>query len=239
MFLHNSDKIALKLKEQQISYSDLHKKVNHYASLFSKNCQRVVIFSENRLEWVYSFYASWQNDCTVVPVDYLSTAEEISYIVEDSVPEIFFCSREREPLLREVVASLDYTPQILVFEDIEEAGTAQDATLRPNTTHTPNLKATCLIIYTSGTTGTPKGVMLSYENILANIDAVSQGVKIFSADERVMLLLPLHHIFPLIGSMAAPLYVGATVAICPSLQSEEIINTLQENKITILSEYVS
>jgi long-chain acyl-CoA synthetase len=234
MFLHNSDKIALKLKEQQISYPDLHKKVAHYASLFSKNCQRVVIFSENRLEWVYSFYASWQNDCTVVPVDYLSTAEEIGYIIEDSVPEIFFCSREREQLLREVVASLDYTPQILVFEDIEEAGTSQDATPRQDITHTPDLKATCLIIYTSGTTGTPKGVMLSYENILANIDAVSQGVKIFSTDERVMLLLPLHHIFPLIGSMAAPLYVGATVAICPSLQSEDIINTLQENKITIL-----
>ena len=234
MFLHNSDKTALKLKEQEVSYPELHKKVNHYASLFSKECQRVLIFSENRLEWVYAFYASWQNNCTVVPVDYLSTVEEVSYIVKDSVPEVFFCSREREPLLRKMAESLDYTPQILVFEDIEESSTAQDASSQQDTTHAPDMNSTCLIIYTSGTTGTPKGVMLSYENVLANVDAVSHGVKIYSQDERVMLLLPLHHIFPLLGSMVAPLYVGATVAICPSLQSEDIINTLQENKITIL-----
>lgn len=234
MFLHNSNKTALKLKDQEISYPELHKKINYYASLFAKDCQRVLIFSENRLEWVYGFYACWQNNCTVVPVDYLSTVEEVSYIVEDSVPEVFFCSREREPLLRKMAENLDYTPQILVFEDIEESGTVPDDASLQNTTHTPDLNSTCLIIYTSGTTGTPKGVMLSYENILANVDAVTHGVKIYSQDERVMLLLPLHHIFPLLGSMVAPLYVGATVAICPSLQSEDIINTLQENKITIL-----
>ena len=234
MFLHNSNKTALKLKDQEVSYPKLHGKVNYYSSLLAKDCKRVLIFSENRLEWVYAFYASWQNNCTVVPVDYLSTVEEVSYIVEDSVPEVFFCSREREPLLRKMAENLDYTPQILVFEDIEESDNAPEDRSLQNNTHTPDLDSTCLIIYTSGTTGTPKGVMLSYENILANVDAVSHGVKIYSQDERVMLLLPLHHIFPLLGSMVAPLYVGATVAICPSLQSEDIINTLQENKITIL-----
>ncbi len=235
MLLHNSDKTALKLKDQEISYPELHRKAKQYATLFSAETQRVVILSENRLEWIYSFYASWQNNCTVVPIDYLSTVEEISYIVKDSVPEVFFCSREREAIVKKVTEALDYTPQIIVFEDIEEAGVAanEDSPLLENSLE-PDLNATCLIIYTSGTTGTPKGVLLSYENVLANIDAVSHGVQIYTKDERVMLLLPLHHIFPLLGSMVAPLYVGATVAICPSLQSEDIINTLQENRITIL-----
>lgn len=234
MLLHNADKTALKLKDQTVSYPDLHKKAKQYASLFSTETKKVLIFAENRLEWIFSFYASWQNNCTVIPVDYLSTVEEVSYIVEDSVPEVFFCSREREPVLRLVIAGLDYTPQLIVYEDIEESASTADDSTHQLTNPDPDLNATCLIIYTSGTTGTPKGVMLSYENILANVDAVSNGVKIFSIDERVMLLLPLHHIFPLLGSMVAPLYVGATVAICPSLQSEDIINTLQENRLTIL-----
>ena len=96
------------------------------------------------------------------------------------------------------------------------------------------MDGTALIIYTSGTTGDPKGVMLSYENILANIEAVTRGVPIYTIDERVMLLLPLHHIFPLLGSMVAPLFAGSTIAISPSLQSEDIISTLQDNQITIL-----
>lgn len=234
MFLHNSEKTALKWKNQEVSYPELHRKVHQYSQMFPKETRRVLIFSENRMEWIYGFYASWHNHCTVVPVDYLSTVEEVSYIIEDSVPEVFFCSREREQILREVTRSLEYNPQILVFEDIEEAALAETDIPAPDHKDTLDLNATALIIYTSGTTGTPKGVMLSNENISANIDAVSHGVPIFSINERVMLLLPLHHIFPLIGSMVAPLYVGATVAICPSLQSDDIIKTLQENQITIL-----
>jgi long-chain acyl-CoA synthetase len=48
------------------------------------------------------------------------------------------------------------------------------------------------------------------------------------------MLLPLHHIFPLMGTMIIPLYAGGSVAISPSMASEDIIKTLQDNKITIL-----
>ncbi len=234
MFLRNHEKTALKWKNREISYPDLLKEAAYYSTLFSHTTQRVLIFSENRPEWIYSFYASWKNNCTVIPVDYLSTVEEVAYIAEDSSPEVFFCSRQREAILRKVVESLDYIPQIIVYEDIEkvESPLSEDST--NNDLAEPVLDDTALIIYTSGTTGDPKGVMLSYENVLANVEAVTKGVPIYSIDERVMLLLPLHHIFPLLGSMVAPLFVGATIAISPSLQSEDIINTLQDNQIAII-----
>ncbi len=232
MFLHNHGKTALKLKDREVSYDALLREVHHYSELFPATTDKVLIFSENRLEWVYSFYAGWKNNCTIIPVDYLSTAEEVEYIVHDSSPEVWFCSREREPVLRQVADSVGCKPQILIYEEINS--TDLTAKTQPGNLASPDMNATALIIYTSGTTGTPKGVMLSFENILANIEAVSIGVEIYSIDERVMLLLPLHHIFPLLGSMIAPLFVGATVAICPSLQSEDIIKTLQDNRITIL-----
>ncbi len=234
MFLRNFDKTALKWKDSEISYADLLKEVSFFATLFPDTTDRVVIFSENRPEWIAGFYAAWKNNCTVIPIDYLSTVEEVSYIVQDSLPEVFFCSREREPVLQKVAESLDYIPQILVFEDIDKNNDSTSETSACNDLADPNLNDTALIIYTSGTTGSPKGVMLSYDNVLANVEAVSVGVPIYSIDERVMLLLPLHHIFPLLGSMVAPLCVGATVAISPSLQSADIINTLQQNQITII-----
>ena len=90
------------------------------------------------------------------------------------------------------------------------------------------------MIYTSGTTGTPKGVMLSFENLLANVEAVTIGAPIYAPDERVLMLLPLHHIFPLLGTLVMPFQIGATVALSPSLRAEDIVRTLQNNKITIL-----
>ena len=84
------------------------------------------------------------------------------------------------------------------------------------------------IIYTSGTTGNPKGVMLSYKNVLFNIDAVSVSVPIFKEESNVMILLPLHHVFPLIGSLVAPLYVGSTVHIAEGMNAEAILTTLTQ-----------
>ena len=91
-----------------------------------------------------------------------------------------------------------------------------------------NPNDTAVIIYTSGTTGSPKGVMLSYDNLLVNIEAVTTDVEIYKNEDSVMILLPLHHIFPLVGTLVAPLSVGATVVFSPSMASEDIMATLQQ-----------
>ena len=56
--------------------------------------------------------------------------------------------------------------------------------------------STALILYTSGTTGNPKGVMLSFKNLLANLNAVCRDVPIYVEGDRIMILLPFHHILP-------------------------------------------
>ncbi|HMB00135.1 MAG TPA: AMP-binding protein, partial [Spirochaetota bacterium] len=93
---------------------------------------------------------------------------------------------------------------------------------------------TALIIYTSGTTGSPKGVMLSFKNLRANIKAVSEDIPVFRPRRQTMLLLPLHHIFPLAGSLLAPLATGGTTVLCPGLKPAEIMSTLQHNQINII-----
>jgi len=232
MFLRNHDKIALRFQNEALQYDELLSQVGLFAELFSRETEKVLIFSENRPEWIFCFYSAWKNRSIVIPVDCFSTVEEVSYIVCDCRPEVFFCSREREPVLRQVVSELDYSPQILVFEDI--AVNSAGRRFPPEALETPDLADTALIIYTSGTTGSPKGVMLSYENVFANVEAVSIGAPILTGIERVLMLLPLHHVFPLIGSMIAPLFVGATIVLCPSLRSEDIVRTLCDNRVTII-----
>ena len=97
-----------------------------------------------------------------------------------------------------------------------------------------NLEDVMLINYTSGTTGNPKGVMLTYKNVMFNIDSVSKQVPIFQEDSNVMVLLPLHHILPLLGSLVAPLYMGGTLHIAEAMNAESIIKTLNAGKVSII-----
>lgn len=231
IFLKPVDKTAIIAGKERISYSDLHLHIGHYRSALDEGkVAKVAIFSENRPEWIYAFYAAWFNHSIAVPIDHLSSSDEIFFILNDCRPEALFCSESHLPTIKEAVAGLNYQIRILVFETLNTADSSKTLT----GSIPEDLNKTALIIYTSGTTGTPKGVMLSFENVLANIRGVSVEIPIYQEAERVMIMLPLHHTFPLLGSMVAPLAVGATVAITPSLSSEDILSTLQENKITII-----
>ena len=191
MFIKKSDNIALIWKNTKISYSQLLKKIGQYAVLTDLPADsKIAICSENRLEWVYAFYSTWHNQSICIPIDFMATADEIAYVLMDAKPEVVFYSLETETSILEAVEQLDYQPILLLLDDIsQEMG---DQEIEGQFSVEPD--KTAVIIYTSGTTGNPKGVMLTYKNILANARAVTEEVPFFTADQRVMVLLPLHHI---------------------------------------------
>ena len=76
-------KVALILPDQTLSYAQLLTRAAGYGGLIPAETERVLIFSENRAEWLYAFYAAWGSGCTVVPVDYQATAEEVAFILRD------------------------------------------------------------------------------------------------------------------------------------------------------------
>ena len=222
-------KPALILPGQSLSYDQLLRMAHGFSCLIPDETERVLIFSENRPEWIYAFYAAWGSGCTAVPVDYQATADEVAFILNDCRPSVLFCSLERKAVLTEALSQLDSDPQLLVFEALPEIQGLDSGPIQA-----PDPEKTALLIYTSGTTGTPKGVMLSFANLIANVEAVTIGCPIYNPAERVLMLLPLHHIFPLLGTLVMPLQIGATVALCPSLVAADIVRTLQQNRITIL-----
>ncbi|UCF64848.1 MAG: AMP-binding protein, partial [bacterium] len=231
MLLNHNGKIALVWKDEHINYEVLLRHIHYYATLFdAKQTGKVAIFSENRPEWAYAYYAAWKNNAITVPIDYMAPPDDVAYILNDCQPEVIFCSRETANILEQCKQQLTYTIQIHLFEDQQYEVSRFD----PVEIDDPDLNRTAVIIYTSGTTGSPKGVMLSFDNLLANIEAVSHDIPIFNKERKVLALLPLHHIFPLMGTLVAPLYAGGTIAFSPTLNSEDIIATLQDNGINII-----
>ena len=202
----------------------------YYSSLISVHeSKNIAIFSPNRPEWIYSFYGAWDSKSTVVPIDFMAKPEELAYILNDSESKIIFYADETSEVLNEALPLLNFQPVLYNFDKIKEPEheTNSDISIEGQKDET------AVIIYTSGTTGSPKGVMLSFDNLMANVEAVAQIIPIFTADRPVMVLLPLHHIFPLLGTIVAPLQVGALIALTPSMKSDAILKTLQENKIAI------
>ncbi|MCF8338524.1 MAG: AMP-binding protein, partial [Bacteroidales bacterium] len=229
--LKRRDGEALIYKDKHYSYDDLLKHANAYGQYLEQyRPEKVMIFSENRPEWIFAFYGSWLNQATVIPADPMSAASDISYMAADSEPEVLFCSAEKKAITQEAIHQLSNPPEVVVFDEIHSL---------PEPVEVKEVEPvsdddSAVIIYTSGTTGKPKGVVLSYRNLKSNMDAVSFQIPIFKPSERVMILLPLHHIFPLMGSMIVVMYSGATAVMAPGMTNEHIINTLQNHKVTIL-----
>ncbi|MDP4173255.1 MAG: AMP-binding protein [Bacteroidota bacterium] len=230
MFTQDFNKTAIIYNDKSFSYADFLSEIQSFSSLLNiSQGQRVALFAENRPEWIFSFFATWNSGGINVPIDFLSTAEEVNFIFNDCKPACVFTSKNNLPVLQKALETLDYSPKIIVFEDIKttELSSVQ-AKLQVN-----DKDDIGVIIYTSGTTGSPKGVMLSFDNLYSNVECIT-GLGIIGFDDRVIAILPFHHAFPLQGTILMPLYIGGTVIIPNQISSDEIIKTLQKHKITIL-----
>jgi len=226
----NLDRNYIITHNQKIRGSELLKYIQQYSLLVNdQGITKVAIYSENRLEWIYAFYAALQSNCIAIPIDYMSSAEDVAYIIDDCQPEILFISEAMQEAYTKVKQKITFKPQIIVFEDHPPVADQPETTwIGPD-----NNETTAVIIYTSGTTGSPKGVMLSYTNIIQNMVAVIEE-KIFQTESQTLILLPLHHIFPLVGSMMVPLYSGGTIVVSPSMQTTDLMKTLAENQVTVM-----
>ena len=232
------NKIAIIAGSHDVTYGEMLQRVAQFARKTPKGKQsKTVVFSENREGWAYAFFSVWLNEGIAVPVDASSTPSDVAYILHDCQPDAVWVSKEREPVLREALLAEAKSPQVLIIDDYEQLPVDNEpkTTVLPWTSLSePDNDDTAIIIYTSGTTGSPKGVMLSYANLKANVHSVSFDVPIYTAKRRALVLLPLHHVLPLMGSLIAPLYMGGGIAISPSLSGPDIMDTLCRGQVGIM-----
>jgi long-chain acyl-CoA synthetase len=233
------EKTAIIVGERNVSFAGALQYIDMFAEQIpSGNDKRVVLFGENSEGWIYAFFGIWQQGAVAVPVDASSTVSDFSYILCDCTPHAIWTSQHNVPVVEQALAQTGLDIPFFIIEErmkeLPDFARELPDRLPWAELDVPYNQKVALIIYTSGTTGSPKGVMLSYQNLMANIKGVSQDVRIYTSKSRVMILLPLHHVLPLMGSLIAPFWKGGGVAICPSLTAADLMDTLCRGKVAIV-----
>ncbi|NPA41863.1 MAG: AMP-binding protein [Aquificae bacterium] len=225
--LRDHKKTALIHGGRRISYGELIENVGSFANLMDTlPDERVLIISENRPEWIYSLFATWKRGSIAVPVDFMSTPEEIAYIIRDAKPKLAFCSEQTKENLEKAVELSGEELEVVNFDSVALPKPLEKSVHR-------DAEDIALLLYTSGTTGNPKGVMLTFKNLFSNIEGVVQ-TKIATKEDSTLAILPFHHSYPLMVTVLVPLHIGSTIVFLDKLTPEDILDKLQTYRISVI-----
>ncbi len=195
---------------------------------------RVALCLKNGVNWVTLDLAALGLGLVVVPLYLEDNAENMAWCLRDSGARLLVLENARQCLALQ--ACTDELPPLVCVQD-GAAGGIELADWLPLSTETqfevlslaPDVLAT--IVYTSGTTGRPKGVMLSHANILANVAASSEVVRLHGEDS-LLSLLPLSHMFERTCGYYLPLAAGIKVAYARGVQ--QIGEDLAHHRPTVM-----
>jgi long-chain acyl-CoA synthetase len=206
-----------------ITCRDLLAKTNSCFDTISNNRlnigDRIVYKGKNSIDWVAWNIATNSWGCSWVPLYSNQTNQHSQYIIDNCNPTLFIT----DDIENTNVKNTRIISNKIVVEDHNYH---KPLTIEPITT-------LANIIYTSGTTGNPKGVMLSHENIISNIESINTRFKAFNNKNLTSLnILPWAHIYGLTAELYYNILNNNKIAI--SNGPDKFIKELREIKPNIL-----
>ena len=185
----------------------------------------VAVILDNSRWWPISYLALMHSGAVAVPLYPHLEFDQLRSLLVHSGAKMIITS---EALRQKIMQSIHDLPIPLCIIDTLDTSVHDRPVIQ--TIYATDLA--CLL-YTSGTTAVPKGVMLTHENLLANVTSL-QGLKILSRRDCIACLLPLYHAYPLMVNFLLPLLSGAKISVAETLDLGAMSACMNQTRVTVV-----
>jgi malonyl-CoA/methylmalonyl-CoA synthetase len=184
--------------------------------------QRVAFLIPPGFEYVATQWGIWRAGGIAVPLCVSHPRPELEYVIINCGASIIIAHPNFEGILRSL--AIEHNLRFILTSE----------TLPSNVSNLPKIDITrrALILYTSGTTGKPKGVVTTHQNIQAQVTSLITAWE-WTSSERILHILPLHHIHGIINVLTCALWAGAECQMLSKFDAETVWNRICEGNLTL------
>jgi long-chain acyl-CoA synthetase len=235
---------ALVVGATRWTWADLDAAVDAAAAGFASLAragERVGLVLGNRPEFLLAYFGALRAGLVAVPLNPGFTAPEVAACLGDASVSVVVCDRDTLTAVRGAGLSV---PVLVAGRDGGGERRFEDVLAEGRRSPVPGVEGTAsdlaVVLYTSGTTGTPRGAMLTHAALRASSEQVAAareggaGAPLMRADDTVLLVLPLAHVYSLNGTVGAWVRSGATLVLGDRSDPESVLRLVAEHRVTNL-----
>lgn len=239
--------IAIVDRDGEHTYTDLGRAANTVARLLLEvtgtedlDGERIAFRVAPGFDYVATLLGIWRAGGIAVPLCVSHPEPELAYVLDDTSAALIVSDEAGEDPLARLAAERNTV--FRTVRDLVASGGANVDVHSPVSSCTgvqlektlPQVRPDrpALILHTSGTTGRPKGVVMSHAALAANVAALVEAWG-WTAQDRIVHVLPLHHTHGIINALLCPLRVGATVDMLPGFDAGTVWRRFTDGRATL------
>lgn len=196
------------------TYSDVYQRASQVANNLKqaglKPRERVIVQLWNNIDFVVTYFGILLADGVAVTISPMLTEFETDYTQKHSQARYIINQENLSNIYNSNINLLDITKNIPVPNDL------------------------AVIIYTSGTTNAPKGVMITYRNIYAQVLAAEKAMSL-TPEDSFAGILSLSHVFGQMDMLWAGLYIGYRIYLLDKFSPQEAVDLLYSKNTSLLA----
>ena len=222
-------------KHESFTYAEVHEKVLAVADfLASKGVGKdvkVAVSGKNSPEWAIAYLGILYAGAIVVPLDATLSNKDMAKLMAFADVKILFADTDR-------LDEFDKEDALKLTDCISlEPGSSYPFVLdvkaqKKQKSYQASSEETAAILFTSGTTGTPKGVMLSHNNLVSDCYLAQGNMKLYPTDV-FYAILPIHHAYTMMAVFFEAMSAGASIVFGKKLVISQVLKELKEGEVTM------